>query len=126
MEEKECPLSLSEDDYRAFNSGINKKLIQLRKEHKYTQRYIADYLGTSTGNICHYEREVYPYPMRIVYGLSRLYDVPISYIICGSAPTKEQKKELEMQVESLSKEATSSLLRIQTACTAISHSLSNY
>lgn len=53
----------------------------LRKEHGYSQQYVADYLHVIRQTYSHYETGRLIPPVNVLYGLARLYDIKISELI---------------------------------------------
>lgn len=63
----------------------DKKYIQrireLREDHDYSQKFVADYLCTSQTMYARYERDANAMPIRHLLYLSRLYNVSANYIL---------------------------------------------
>ena len=63
----------------------DKKYIQrireLREDHDYSQKFVADYLCTSQTMYARYERDASAMPIRHLLYLSRLYNVSADYIL---------------------------------------------
>ncbi len=63
----------------------DKKYIQrireLREDHDYSQKFVADYLCTSQTMYARYERDANAMPIRHLLYLSRLYNVSADYIL---------------------------------------------
>ncbi len=59
-------------DYREI---LCKNLVELRKKHKYTQEYVADYLGTKQQHYSKYEKGIVELPIWRLIMLCDLYNV---------------------------------------------------
>ncbi len=53
----------------------------LREDHDYTQKYVADYLQTSQTMYARYERGANELPIRHLIKLCELYNVSADYIL---------------------------------------------
>ena len=58
-----------------------KKLRELREDHDYTQKYVANILGLSQRGYSHYETGHYDLTATILIKLSKLYNVSVDYIL---------------------------------------------
>ena len=56
------------------------RLIQLRHERKYSQKYISEYLKTTQQQVSKYEKEIQEIPIRHIISLARLYNISLDYI----------------------------------------------
>ena len=59
-----------------------KRMRDLREDHDYTQRQIAEYLGTSQTMYARYERGANELPIRHLVRLCELYQVSADYFLC--------------------------------------------
>ena len=57
------------------------RLIELRKEHGYTQQFVADYLKIDRSNYSKYELGKLEPNIDMLIAFSKLYDVSIDYIV---------------------------------------------
>ena len=53
----------------------------LRIDHDYTQKYIADYLGIRQNTYSQYETGVLAYPLDVLMKLADLYGVSVDYLL---------------------------------------------
>ena len=58
-----------------------KNIRDLREDHDYTQKFVADYLGTSQTMYARYERGANEMPVRHLIKLCKLYNVSADYIL---------------------------------------------
>lgn len=58
-----------------------KKLRELREDHDYTQKYVANILGLSQRGYSHYETGHYDLTATILIKLAKLYNVSVDYIL---------------------------------------------
>ncbi|MBQ7596421.1 MAG: helix-turn-helix transcriptional regulator [Clostridia bacterium] len=58
-----------------------KNICDLREDHDYTQKFVADYLGTSQTMYARYERGANEMPVRHLIKLCKLYNVSADYIL---------------------------------------------
>ncbi len=58
-----------------YNPELCKNLAELRKKHKYTQKYVSEYLGTAETVYNRYERGVVELPIRKLIQLCELYGI---------------------------------------------------
>ncbi len=65
------------------NNALNyvKKIRELREGAKYTQEYVASYLGISQTMYARYERAANELPLRHFIKLCKLYNVSADYIL---------------------------------------------
>ena len=61
--------------------SYTKQIRNLRKDHDYTQRYVASYLGTSQTMYARYERGANELPIHHLISLCTLYHVSSDYIL---------------------------------------------
>ncbi len=57
------------------------RLVELRKEHSFTQQYVADYLKIDRSNYSKYELGKLEPGIEMLIALSRLYNVTVDYIL---------------------------------------------
>lgn len=81
--------------------AIGERLRRLRKEKKWTQGQVADFLKTTKQNISNYENGTYAIPFERLNELSELYETDLSYIIgspesLGSSKPDEIKELLQL------------------------------
>lgn len=63
-----------------FKKYVN-RIVELRKEHGYTQKYVANYLNIDRSNYCKYEQGKLVFSVDMIIALSKLYDVTTDYIL---------------------------------------------
>lgn len=61
-------------------------LRELRNSHKYSQEYIATYLGTTQQSYSNYELGLREIPLHHIVKLSHLYQVSTDYLLSISSP----------------------------------------
>lgn len=59
-----------------------KRMLELRKEKSYTQKFVADYLKIDRSNYSKYELGKLEISIDILIALSKLYKVSTDYILC--------------------------------------------
>lgn len=57
------------------------RLLELRKEHSYTQQFVADYLKIDRSNYSKYELGKLEPNIDMLVALSNLYNVSVDYIL---------------------------------------------
>lgn len=57
------------------------RLVELRKEHSYTQQFVADYLKIDRSNYSKYELGKLEPNIDMLIALSKLYNVSVDYIL---------------------------------------------
>ncbi len=57
------------------------RIVELRKEHGYTQKYVANYLKIDRSNYCKYEQGKLIVNVDMIIALAKLYDVTADYIL---------------------------------------------
>ena len=63
------------------NPFLAAKLVELRKQFKYSQQEIADYLGISRVAYSHYERDTRQPSLEVIVQLSQLYQIDVSELV---------------------------------------------
>lgn len=63
------------------NPKYVKNICDLREDHDFTQKEIADYLGISQTMYARYERYANELPIRHLVGLCKFYGVTADYIL---------------------------------------------
>lgn len=62
--------------------GLGDRLAELRKDHGYTQDYIAEYLNIVRSSVSAYELGVNDPPLSSLIKLADLYNVSLDYLLC--------------------------------------------
>lgn len=60
--------------------GLGKRLKKLRKEHEYTQDFLADYLNVTRPAIGYYEKGTNEPPLQTLIKLADLYQVSLDWL----------------------------------------------
>lgn len=68
-----------------------KRIKDLREDHDYTQEYVAKYLNINRVVYNRYENGIREIPISLLIKLSKLYNVPIDYIV----ELENNKKQLQ-------------------------------
>lgn len=81
------------------------RIKELRKEHKDTQKQLADYLGVSRQTIHCYEVEMYEPDLNLLYRIASKYNVSTDYLL-GKTNIKNYKDKLyiDKKIRSLDEE----------------------
>ena len=70
-----------------LGDSMKLRIRDLREDHDYTQKYIAEYLICDQSLYSKYERGERPIPLELVVKLAELYQVSLDYI-CGKTDKK--------------------------------------
>lgn len=61
---------------------IGERIAELRKDHGYDQRYIADYLNISRTSVSNYEKGINEPNLSNMIKLADLFNVSLDYLMC--------------------------------------------
>lgn len=75
-------------DILPLGDGVRLRIRDLREDHDYTQKRIAEYLICDQSLYSKYERGERPVPLEIMVKLAELYDVSLDYL-CGRSDRKK-------------------------------------
>ena len=60
---------------------LGKNLKELRTEHGYTQKQVADLLNINSVTYLHYEKDQREPPLSLLADMAKLYDVSVDYLL---------------------------------------------